>query len=79
VRVERVQDITIRDAVAAGVELGAMSLDGSRRLTDTRARPPYLLEDWVKLWDSINAKGGFGWNSNPWAWAVTFKMRKKEL
>jgi hypothetical protein len=79
VRVVRVQDITIRDAVAAGLELGAMSLDGSRRLTDTRACPPDLLEDWVKLWDSINAKGGFCWNSNPWAWAVTFKMRKQEL
>lgn len=25
------------------------------------------------LWDSINAKRGFGWDTNPWVWAVTFR------
>lgn len=25
------------------------------------------------IWDSINAKRGFGWNANPWVWALTFK------
>ena len=25
------------------------------------------------LWDSINEKRGFGWNANPWVWALTFK------
>jgi hypothetical protein len=25
------------------------------------------------LWDSINAKRGFGWSINPWVWAITFK------
>ena len=26
-----------------------------------------------ELWDSINAKRGYGWDANPWAWAVTFR------
>ena len=26
-----------------------------------------------KLWDSINAKRGFGWEVNPWVWAITFR------
>lgn len=25
------------------------------------------------LWDSINARRGFGWNANPWVWVLTFK------
>jgi hypothetical protein len=25
------------------------------------------------LWDSINAKRGFGWEANPWVWALTFR------
>lgn len=25
------------------------------------------------LWDSINAARGFGWDANPWVWALTFK------
>jgi hypothetical protein len=25
------------------------------------------------LWDSINAKRGFGWDVNPWVWVVGFK------
>ena len=24
------------------------------------------------LWDSINAKRGYSWESNPWVWAVSF-------
>ena len=27
-----------------------------------------------KLWESINAKRGFGWDENPWVWVVEFKM-----
>lgn len=25
------------------------------------------------LWNEINAKRGYGWESNPWVWAITFK------
>jgi hypothetical protein len=24
------------------------------------------------LWDKINKKRGFGWDSSPWVWAVEF-------
>jgi hypothetical protein len=24
-------------------------------------------------WDSLNAERGYGWDSNPWVWAITFK------
>ena len=29
------------------------------------------------LWDSINAKRGYSWDSNPWVWAVGFKIIKE--
>lgn len=29
--------------------------------------------DFPGLWDSINAKRGYGWDTNPWVWCVSFK------
>ncbi|MEN6532201.1 MAG: hypothetical protein ABFD89_00965 [Bryobacteraceae bacterium] len=34
----------------------------------TSARDKFLV-----LWDSINAKRGFGWDTNPWVWAISFR------
>jgi hypothetical protein len=31
------------------------------------------LTDFVELWDSINDKRGFGWESNPWVWVIEFE------
>ena len=30
-------------------------------------------EDFRHLWDSINAKRGYGWAKNPWVWVIEFK------
>jgi len=27
----------------------------------------------ARLWDSLNAKRGYGWDSNPWVWVVEFE------
>ena len=32
----------------------------------------------AELWDSINAKRGFGWEANPWVWAITFRRRDEQ-
>lgn len=34
---------------------------------------PGSKEMFAKLWDSINAKRGFGWETNPFCWAIEFK------
>ena len=34
-------------------------------------------EDFKNLWDSLNAKRGFGWDKNPWVWVVEFKRLPK--
>ena len=62
VRVERLQSITVQDIMAEGVRTGAIS-----------GQPQYLNPTWcenvgndfVQLWDSINAKRGYSWESNP--------------
>jgi hypothetical protein len=41
-------------------------LKGRKRIINTR-------HDFRILWDSINAKRGYGWDVNPWVWVVTFK------
>lgn len=32
------------------------------------------LLDFIKLWDSINAKRGYAWETNPWVWVIKFKL-----
>jgi hypothetical protein len=58
VRVERVQDITVPDALAEGIQHSTMNA-------------PAVEFRW--LWDSINAKRGYSWASNPWVWVLTFR------
>lgn len=63
VRVERVQGITEADAIAEGVEWQTPGPERNR----LRYR---------ELWDSLNAKRGFGWDKNLWVWVLTFKRIK---
>lgn len=75
VRVERLQDISGSDCVSEGVELKRWKtgeypeidpgLEGDNR--DLR---------WLykRLWDSLNANRGHGWEANPWVWVVQFKV-----
>ena len=65
VQVEKVQDITEADAKAEGAE-PVCGLD---------QKPDYR-GGFYFLWDSINAKRGFGWDVNPWVWVVEFKVVK---
>jgi hypothetical protein len=62
VTVERVQDITLADAIMEGCP--DSELDGLSPL------------DWFEsLWDSINAKRGYDWDSNPFVWVVKFEVK----
>lgn len=44
-------------------------LPGQPPLTDVE----YLRIYFAELWDSINAKRGYGWDANPWVWVVEFE------
>lgn len=74
VRVERVQEISEADAIAEG----AAFHDG-RGVGHSGWRHDFgdVYDDarssFARLWDSINAKRGYGWSANPWVWVVEFK------
>lgn len=75
VRVESVQDITEEDAKAEGVDGGCLNCgESSAEQSCGCDRPePNYRDAFSGLWDSINAKRGYDWASNPWVWVVEFK------
>lgn len=65
VRVERVQEIDPRGSVAEGAPR-----EHAANLVTMVPRD----REWFRaLWDSINAKRGYGWDVNPWVWVVAFE------
>lgn len=60
VRVERVQDISEEDAIAEGFALAGCGGEGPVRT-------------FSRMWDQINARRGYSWESNPFVWCVTFR------
>lgn len=66
VRVERVQDISIADVLKEGV-LPEHDVYG---FVDDMT----TFHEFEILWNSINAKRGFGWEVNPWVWCITFEL-----
>lgn len=65
VRVERVQDISDKDCIAEGCPHALIML------------PAVPMQEWFKhLWNSLNAKRGYGWDKNNWVWPISFKKIK---
>lgn len=69
VRVERLQDITPHDAWLEGCRVGnSFPWEDHIPPLQQASRDMY-----VNLWDSLNAKRGYGWAINPWVWVYTFE------
>jgi hypothetical protein len=62
VRVERLQDISLKDAISEGVEWN----NSPTRQGNTNPKSAFKC-----LWESINGEGA--WHSNPWVWVIEFK------
>jgi hypothetical protein len=58
---ERVQDISHQDAVEEGLYCYHENYECA-------------LDHFPKLWDSINAKRGYSFESNPWVWVIKFEV-----
>lgn len=69
VRNERLQDITEAEAIAEGVN-GDYEWAGEARCD---SKGDLVINQFWSLWDSINAKRGYGWESNPWVWVIEFR------
>jgi hypothetical protein len=66
VRVERVKDISHDDAVAEG----CYRIEPCEKYPNGNA---WGRAGYAALWNEINAERGYGWESNPWVWAVSFR------
>jgi len=64
VRVELVQEITAADAMAEGCEC-----ECSKPTLQCAGN----VHAFRRLWDSLNAKRGYGWDVNPWVWVISFE------
>ena len=71
IRVERVQEITEEDAKLEGFIADPLPTI-KKCLCDSMGRRHIC--KFIDLWDSLNAKRGYGWDFNPWVWPISFKI-----
>jgi hypothetical protein len=70
VRIEKVRDITEDDAKAEGVEAQGIynDFDGYENVCVGMT----YKEPFCQLWDHLNAKRGYSWESNPYVFVYEF-------
>lgn len=80
VRVERLQEISPKDAMFEGIKtqvhlkkIGKFRY-GIGDVWSSKNAP----DAFRQLWDSLNAKRGFGWDKNPWVWVIEFAKAKRK-
>jgi hypothetical protein len=75
VRIEQIQDISNEDAKAEGVGEHTIfnDVDGYENIAVGITTPK---QEFRELWDHLNAKRGYSWESNPWVFVYEF-MRVK--
>lgn len=85
VRIERLQDISIKDALAEGITgvtkdnevVKYCVLDkGDRSSIAWVDMPRSPIQAYKRLWDSINAARGYSWDSNPFIWVIKYERIK---
>ena len=79
VRVERLCDITDKDARAEGVDHAAPppGTEPDEDLAVVGYPPPggsFARDNFRHLWQKLNEKRGYGWSTNPWVWVLSFEM-----
>ncbi len=73
VRVERLQDITENDAKNEGVK-DPYDYQEPSYYDQPHVRGMEINKSaFAGLWDSLNAKRGYGWEANPWVWVYEFE------
>lgn len=76
IRVEKLQNINKKDAIAEGLNRPSISSFSNcyEAWIDNQwisnVDPKYIFS---RIWDSIYKKRDYGWDKNPWVWVVKFK------
>jgi len=84
IRVERLQDITEDDAFNEGIEIittESITGDIDASCKNYLKKDDYFKNDAISsyksLWDKLNAKRGYSWDSNPFVWVIEFRRVEK--
>ncbi len=68
VRPERLQEISAKDVKREGIITSCPECDfGYEPSVCT------CIDEFARMWDSINKKRGYGWELNPWVWRIDFR------
>jgi hypothetical protein len=76
IRVERLQNISERDAISEGIEVTGKNeyrYYNNKRPDQLSINKP--IESYRSLWELINGPGS--WDLNPWVWVISFKRIEK--
>jgi hypothetical protein len=76
VRVERLNQITNNDILREGLRSESCKIcvhDGGSGCDHCFA----ILNPFRKSWDARNTKRGYGWDSNPWVWVISFERMEE--
>jgi hypothetical protein len=85
VRAERLQYITPEDVLREALEAEIPSDDAKARFPEG-SDEMIGVHNWCKeysqvifreLWNKLNAKRGYGWDTNPWVWVYSFERCEK--
>ena len=71
VRVQRLQEISEKDAVAEGIYRNPVGRGGGWRYAEDEPTYGFAVSAYRHLWESINGPGS--WDANPWVWAISFR------
>ena len=71
IRVERIQDLTWRGALAEGIAWPSGLPVPKQPDPDMQT---YLVKAFALLWDKLHAKSGHGWENNDWVYVIAFYL-----
>jgi len=80
IRIQKLQDVSENDAFEEGMNkqiatyLGISTPESQEEFNFTACRRVFHA-----LWDYINAKRGYSWESNPWVWCISFRKIDKPI
>jgi hypothetical protein len=74
IRVEKLKEITHDDAVLEGCYYNFNLNKGLTCKLHPEVCDTATVHCFANLWDSINAKRGYSWESNPWVWVISYRL-----